>query len=68
MNYCPNCGTQVESFWKVCANCSHKLSIEDISTIAQKEPDNQTKIVEPVTPKPSYTYFKPKKNVESLLS
>ncbi len=61
MNYCPNCGNPVEPGWKVCANCGHILSREQISTIYQKEPEILVKTVEPVKPKPSPGYFKPQK-------
>ena len=46
MNYCPNCGTPVESHWKVCANCGHRLSREQISILPQKEPETQVETVE----------------------
>ncbi|MFW9785882.1 MAG: zinc ribbon domain-containing protein [Candidatus Heimdallarchaeota archaeon] len=59
MNYCPNCGTKVESFWKVCANCGYRLSKEISSPIIEKKPANQEFKVVP--PKESYTYFKPQK-------
>jgi len=61
MNYCPNCGTPVEPGWKVCANCGHLLSREQISTIPQKEPEILVKTVEPVKPKLSPGYFKPQR-------
>ncbi|MFX0026949.1 MAG: zinc ribbon domain-containing protein [Candidatus Hermodarchaeota archaeon] len=25
MNYCPNCGSSIESSWKVCANYGHRF-------------------------------------------
>jgi hypothetical protein len=69
MNYCPNCGTKVESFWNVCANCGYIISKEKISIIAQREPEKQQKpiriirseTVKAVTPKPSKDYFETEK-------
>jgi len=61
MNYCPNCGTPVEPYWNVCANCGHKLSREQISTVPQKETETRVKTVESVKPKPSPGYFEPQK-------
>jgi hypothetical protein len=59
MNYCSNCGTKVESFWNVCANCGYRLSKEMTSAIVEKKPENQE--IQIVTPKESYSYFKPQK-------
>lgn len=62
MNYCPNCGREVESFWNVCANCGYRLSEERISTIVQKEPERQiSSPVKTVVSKPSNGYFEPEK-------
>ncbi len=61
MNYCPNCGSNVESSWKVCANCGHRLVDEETSVKTQEEPESQAKKVEVVTPKPSYVYVKPQR-------
>ncbi|MFX0018569.1 MAG: zinc ribbon domain-containing protein [Promethearchaeota archaeon] len=61
MNYCPNCGTPVEPDWKVCANCGHRLSREQISILPQKEPETQVKTVETVRTKPYPGYFEPQK-------
>ncbi len=61
MTYCPNCGTPVESDWKVCANCGYKLSPEQISTLYQKEPETQVKTVEVVRTTPYPGYFEPQK-------
>lgn len=61
MNYCPNCGTPVESGWKVCANCGHRLSREQIYTLPQKEPEIQVETVEAVGTKPYPGYFEPQK-------
>lgn len=69
MNYCPSCGTKVESFWNVCSNCGYRLSEERISTIVQKQPEMQ---IEPlraeipppvkiVASKPSNGYFETEK-------
>jgi hypothetical protein len=61
MNYCPNCGTKIESFWNVCANCGYIISKELSSTIIQKKPENKVRQTETVVPKQSYAYFKPQK-------
>jgi hypothetical protein len=61
MNYCPNCGTPVESNWKVCANCGHNLSREQVSILPQKEPEPQVKTVEFVRTTPYPGYFEPQK-------
>ncbi|MFX1496393.1 MAG: zinc ribbon domain-containing protein [Promethearchaeota archaeon] len=59
MNYCPNCGTKVESFWNVCANCGYRLSKEVSSTIIEKKPQKEE--IQIATTKESYNYFKPQK-------
>ena len=59
MNYCPYCGSNVESSWKVCANCGHKIVDEEISTITQKEPEIQTEKVEIEIPKSDKVYHRP---------
>ncbi|MHA2430434.1 MAG: zinc ribbon domain-containing protein [Promethearchaeota archaeon] len=61
MNYCPNCGTPVESHWKVCANCGHRLSREQISILPQKVSETQVKTVEVARTKPYPGYFQPQK-------
>ncbi len=61
MNYCPNCGTPVESDWKVCANCGNNLSPERISTLPQKEPETQVKAGEVVRTMPYPGYYEPQK-------
>ncbi|MFX1493712.1 MAG: zinc ribbon domain-containing protein [Promethearchaeota archaeon] len=58
MNYCPYCGSNVESSWKVCANCGHRLADEEISTIIQKEPEVQTEKVEVEIPKVETPHYK----------
>jgi hypothetical protein len=59
MNYCPYCGSSIESSWKVCANCGHKLVEEEISTTAQKEPEVQTEEVKTEVPKTVVAQYKP---------
>ena len=61
MNYCPNCGINVESSWKVCVNCGHRLVDEETSVKTQEDPESQAKKVEVVTPKPSYFFAKPQR-------
>ncbi|MFX0025593.1 MAG: zinc ribbon domain-containing protein [Candidatus Hermodarchaeota archaeon] len=61
MNYCPNCGTPVESDWKVCANCGHRLLREQISILPQKKPETQIETVEVIRTKPYPGYFEPQK-------
>ncbi len=61
MSYCPNCGTPVEPDWKICANCGHRLSREQISILPQKEPETQVKTVETVRTTPYLGYFETQK-------
>ncbi|MFX1496394.1 MAG: zinc ribbon domain-containing protein [Promethearchaeota archaeon] len=69
MNYCPNCGTKVESFWNVCANCGYHISERSIPTLIQKEQEKQFTQVRTATPKPVKTlaskppegYFEPER-------
>ena len=59
MNYCPYCGSSIESSWKVCAHCGQKLVDEEVSTVAQKEPEVQNEKVEAEVPKPVVAQYKP---------
>ncbi|MFW9947530.1 MAG: zinc ribbon domain-containing protein [Candidatus Odinarchaeota archaeon] len=58
MNYCPYCGSNVVSSWKVCANCGHRLIDEEVSTITQEEPKIQTGKIEIEPPKVEKPYYK----------
>ncbi|MFX0026950.1 MAG: zinc ribbon domain-containing protein, partial [Candidatus Hermodarchaeota archaeon] len=59
MNYCPYCGSNIESSWKVCAHCGHSLVDEEVSTVTQKEPEAQTEEVEAEVPKTVVAQYKP---------
>jgi len=69
MNYCPNCGIKIESFWNVCANCGNVFSEDRISMIIQRNVEKQQhpisiatpEPVKKVTPKSSEDYFEPQK-------
>ncbi|MFX0033868.1 MAG: zinc ribbon domain-containing protein [Candidatus Hodarchaeota archaeon] len=69
MNYCPNCGIKIESFWNVCANCGYVFSEDRVSMILQSNIEKKqypisiaaSEPVKKIPPKISGDYFEPQK-------